>query len=210
MTTHPPFSAETARSLNHNATYLPPDPADPDTIPVTNLAGIRIGAHVTDEGTLLLGVHYDEADTRLLTHPDRCVPTEVRLNGQPVYTSNPHLRQLEPTTITYTPTTTGRPTSRPLRAFRTGPRHVTAIVTEQGPGTSVTNAPQELRNALQALWPDSTIRQIEHYPATRLEPAHYDEALTGLPSPSGPSGNWGWRRLNPAALATEFGTHLPR
>ncbi|MGP3950841.1 hypothetical protein [Streptomyces sp. 7N604] len=201
-------TAEVARDFNQAAAYLAPDTCDPDTIPVIVLAGIRIGAYITDQGEFLLGAYYDEADPALWQGPDQAVPTEVRLDGQIVYASvppahtGPAARELEASTVTYQ-TPTGQVT-RPLRAFRTGPFHITCIVTEQGPGMSVTNAAAELHTALRDRWTGSTIRQIEHYPADGVEPAHYDEAFTR------PCGGWAWRRLNKSALAAEFGTRLPR
>ncbi|MEY9839415.1 hypothetical protein [Streptacidiphilus sp. EB103A] len=93
---------------------------------------------------------------------------------------------------------------RSLRAFRTGPGHVTCIVTEQGPGMSVTNAVHQVHQAIQALWPHDGVRVIEHYPSAGRDPEHYDEAFRN------PRGSLAWRRVPLAALVAEFGPELPR
>ncbi|WP_030237626.1 hypothetical protein [Streptomyces sp. NRRL S-350] len=133
----------------------------------------------------------------VLDHSQQCPAQPNPTAGEPRYL------QLEQTEVVYD--TPSGPATRPIRAFRTGPRHVTCFVTEHGTGMSITNAAREVAAALRTLWhPDTAIRVIEHYPADSISPAHYDEVF------SPPSGAVAWRRLSVAALTVEFEGRLPR
>lgn len=68
-----------ARRFNTTAGYLPPDRDDPDTFPVIILAGLRIGAFITDEGHVYIGVHSEFADPALRS-PDATIPVEFRID----------------------------------------------------------------------------------------------------------------------------------
>ena len=191
------------QALNASARYLPPSPDEPESVLVIALGpDIRATAYFDPEGTLVLAIDTDGAESALRTGPGGRVPVEVRVDGLLVLPARgPVPGELEPDRVAYLAPT--GPAERPLRAFRTGPRHVTCFVTEVGAGMSVTNASVEVRAALQALWPEEAIRLIEHYPATEGEPAHYDEAFTA------PGGSPQWRRLAGPALAVEFDRRLP-
>jgi hypothetical protein len=171
-----------------------------------NLAGIRIGGFIDEDATVQVWAHTEQADARLRPGPDAPVATQLFLDGQILgsWPSSDDHAELEPDHATYQ-APTGR-AARPLRAFRTGPRHVTCFITEPhtAQGMSITNAAGPLRTALQTMWPGHAIQQIEHWPASSLEPVHYDEAFPL------PFGEWSWRRLNKAALVAEFGCRLPR
>ncbi|MFE1190180.1 MULTISPECIES: hypothetical protein [Streptomyces] len=71
-----------ARQFNTTAGYLPPDRSDPDTFPVVVLAGLRIGAFVTDEGSVYIGVSSEFADPELRS-PDTTIPVEFRIDSHP-------------------------------------------------------------------------------------------------------------------------------
>ncbi|MGW2686465.1 hypothetical protein ACWC6I_25325 [Streptomyces sp. NPDC001414] len=71
-----------ARRFNATAGYLPPDLQDPDTFPVVVLAGFRIGAFVTDEGTVYIGVDSEFADSELRS-PDGTIAVEFRVDSHP-------------------------------------------------------------------------------------------------------------------------------
>ncbi|MFI8459135.1 hypothetical protein [Kitasatospora sp. NPDC085464] len=133
----------------------------------------------------------------VIEHSQQCPAQPSPTAGEPRYP------QMEQTEVVYD--TPSGPATRPMRAFATGPRHVTCFVTEHGTGMSITNAAREVRAALSKLWhPDTAIRVIEHYPADKHWPAHYDEVFTP------PSGVVAWRRLSVAALTVEFEGRLPR
>ncbi|MEV7157235.1 hypothetical protein AB0N77_21845 [Streptomyces misionensis] len=71
-----------ARRFNATAGYLPPFPDDPDTFPVIILGGLRIGAFVTDEGSVYIGVDSEFADPRLIS-PGNTIPVEFRIDSRP-------------------------------------------------------------------------------------------------------------------------------
>lgn len=71
-----------ARQFNATACYLPPDRDDPDTFPVVVLAGLRIGAFITDEGTVYIGVDSEFADPALRS-PDTTISVEFRIDSHP-------------------------------------------------------------------------------------------------------------------------------
>ncbi|MYZ40906.1 MULTISPECIES: hypothetical protein [unclassified Streptomyces] len=71
-----------ARQFNTTAGCLPPDRDDPDTFPVVVLAGFRIGAFITDEGSVYIGVDSEFADPALRS-PDTTIPVEVRIDSHP-------------------------------------------------------------------------------------------------------------------------------
>lgn len=57
-----------------------------------------------------------------------------------------------------------RTTTRRLRVYRTAPGRVTAILTERGPGTSITNAAKVINRKLADEYPDDVVLQVEHFP----------------------------------------------
>jgi hypothetical protein len=98
------------------------------------------------------------------------------------------------------PSPTG-PASRRLRVWDLGlptPRCLMAVITEAGPGMSITNAAVEVKAALAAEYPGDWLEIIEHWPAGAGcdEVEHYDQVEV-LPF-CGPQ----WRRLDSADLAS--------
>ena len=98
------------------------------------------------------------------------------------------------------PAPTG-PASRRLRVWDLGlptPRCLVAVITEAGPGMSITTAAAQIAAALAAEYPDDWLEVIEHWPpGTGSDPAeHYDQVECLPPLRDDPH----WRRLDTAAL----------
>ena len=97
------------------------------------------------------------------------------------------------------PSPTG-PAARRLRMWDLGfptPRCLVAVITEAGPGMSITDAAVEIRRQLAAEYPEDWLEVIEHWPAgSGCDPdEHYDQ-VDVLPY-VGPQ----WCRLDSADLA---------
>ncbi len=103
---------------------------------------------------------------------------------------------------TYTPNG-HQPASRRLRVYRTGPGRITAILTERGPGTSITNAASVIRHKLAYEYPDDIVTQIEHYPVDGS--CHVEHFDTYDPDRGHP-----WRRLPLEETADLYGIQLGR
>lgn len=83
---------------------------------------------------------------------------------------------------------------------RRGPRHLVAVITEAGPGMTITNAAEMVAKALRDAYPDDHIETYEHWPAdTGADPTeHYD--LVEVTPGRRPD----WYRTDPALLANRL------
>jgi hypothetical protein len=91
---------------------------------------------------------------------------------------------------------------RRLRVWRTPDGTRFAIITERGPGMSVTNVAAQAYAAAAARWPGAPIRVFEHYPAGMGADAaeHFDEITVS------PSGAPVWHPVRTADLVAVLGT----
>src|SRR5262249_25682478 len=95
----------------------------------------------------------------------------------------------------------GGPVPRRLRVWLAPDGTRFAIITERGPGMSVTNVAEYAYAALPARWPGPGLRVFEHYPVeTGSNPAeHFDEITLG--DGGGPR----WRRVAVESLISVLG-----
>lgn len=90
----------------------------------------------------------------------------------------------------------GPASPRRLRVWRSNDpqQTVVAVVTERGPGTSVTNVAGDAFRRIAEHYPGVPLRVFEHYPADRVSPEHFDEIT--LDSHGGPKWTrWTARQL---------------
>ena len=92
----------------------------------------------------------------------------------------------------------GIPTNRRLRVWRTDVGRLVAVITEDGDGTSITNAAAQVAAQIAAQYPDDVTTIIEHYPPTGdgrgPHAEHFDEVRIMAATPDGKLEPQ-WRRL---------------
>lgn len=96
---------------------------------------------------------------------------------------------------------------RRLRVWRTEPRRLVAVVTEEGAGMSVTNAAAIVVRQLEAEYPDDIVEVIEHYPAAgagteNWAAEHFDAVWLDE------HGEPAWRRVSIPDLVDRLGPRL--
>ncbi|MGI9156783.1 MAG: DUF6166 domain-containing protein, partial [Marmoricola sp.] len=92
----------------------------------------------------------------------------------------------------------GRPWPRRLRVWRLPDETVLAVVTERGPGPSVTNVAEHVHAALSRVYPGS-LRMIEHYPPGATSLGEFFTEVTLI------DGHPNWRRLRTTDLVAQLG-----
>ena len=96
----------------------------------------------------------------------------------------------------------GQPVTRRLRLYQVSRTQYLAVVTEEGAGTSITNAAEHVAAQLSADFPGRQIRLIEHYPAGPLEEEHFDAvAFTAAGNPT-------WTRIPTEQIVAQLGPDL--
>lgn len=76
-----------ATRANLTARFLPQDPADDNTLPCVEIAGIQVYVYFDpDDGLLTISAHYDTADDAALDLA-QCVPTRVVIGDTDVWPS---------------------------------------------------------------------------------------------------------------------------